>query len=175
MDLICSPPGISLAATPVIAVTARDASTSGCRAWAPRLSGQTIRAKRRSPASAPLRRPTARWRQLAGNLEYDASASAVSVGGDSLPLPRRERRCSSSLRRVAGRDPANHRERSLQLDDDVELNAMEAKSRACARLVTAGATVSIHGARVGYMLTADGPSPLRDEREPACRSAGACC
>lgn len=113
---------------------------------------------------ALLRRPNGAlgMRLKAGNLEYDASSSAVSVGGDSLPLPRRELTLLELLMRRVGQVVTRQTiENGLYgFDDDVDSNAMEASvSRLRKRLSAAGATVNIHTVRgVGYMLTADKPA-----------------
>lgn len=154
--------------TPVIAVTARDAidqRVQGLNAGADDYLGKPFaQAELVARIRALLRRPNGAlgMRLKAGNLEYDASSSAVSVAGESLPLPRRELTLLELLMRRVGQVVTRQTiENGLYgFDDDVESNAMEASvSRLRKRLATAGATVNIHTVRgVGYMLTADSPA-----------------
>ncbi len=154
--------------TPVIAVTARDAideRVQGLNSGADDYLGKPYaQSELVARIRALLRRPNGAlgMRLKAGNLEYDASTSAVSVSGDSLPLPRRELTLLELLMRRVGQVVTRQTiENGLYgFDDDVDSNAMEASvSRLRKRLVSAGATVNIHTVRgVGYMLTADKPA-----------------
>ncbi|HJQ60394.1 MAG TPA: response regulator transcription factor [Vineibacter sp.] len=151
--------------TPVIAVTARgtlDERVQGLNAGADDYLGKPYaQSELVARIRALLRRPNGALglRLKAGNLEFDAASSAVSVGGESLPLPRRELTLLELLMRRVGQVVTRRTiENGLYgFDDDVDSNAMEANvSRLRKRLASAGATVNIHTVRgVGYMLTAD--------------------
>lgn len=153
--------------TPVIAVTARDAIDQrihGLNLGADDYLGKPYaQAELVARIRALLRRPNGALglRLTVGNLEFDASSSAVHVGEEALPLPRRELALLELLIRRSGQVVTRPLiENGLYgFDDDVDANAMEASvSRLRKRLLAAGASVTIHTVRgVGYMLTADKP------------------
>ncbi|QQS12375.1 MAG: response regulator transcription factor [Rhodospirillales bacterium] len=153
--------------TPVIAVTARDAIDQrihGLNLGADDYLGKPYaQAELVARIRALLRRPNGALglRLTLGNLEFDASSSAVHVGEEALPLPRRELALLELLIRRSGQVVTRPLiENGLYgFDDDVDANAMEASvSRLRKRLLAAGASVTIHTVRgVGYMLTADKP------------------
>lgn len=91
-----------------------------------------------------------------GNVSLDREHNEVAVGGEPLPLPRREYLVLESLMRRSGRTV---RRTSLEdevygVDDEIQSNSLEAHiSRLRRKLIEAGSTVAIHPVRgVGYLL-----------------------
>lgn len=93
-----------------------------------------------------------------GRLEYDLAARALTIGGSTMVLPRRELAILDALVRRAGRVVMReHLESQVYgFEDDISSNALEAHiSRLRKRLAEAGAGVLVHVVRgVGYMVKA---------------------
>lgn len=92
----------------------------------------------------------------AGNIEFDSVGREVRVGGQPLPLPRRELDVLEHLIRRAGRvvPKAVLEDKLYGQDEELESNAIPVHvSHLRRKLIAAGATPEIHTIRgVGYLL-----------------------
>lgn len=149
-------------------VTAFESGADDCVSV--RIEGRELVARLR----AVLRRPPTVASPVlqAGNLLLDTTSRQLTVGGATLPVPRRELHLLEHLLRRAGRVvPRAAIENDLYGHaDGVCPNSVEVRvSRLRRHLAAAGATVGIktvHG--VGYML-----SPLAEQRSPVRKRAAA--
>ena len=154
-------------ATPVIAVTARDAidaRVAGLNAGADDyLVKPFALTELLARLRAILRRPNGAlgMRLKAGNVAFDAGTGNVWIDEQALILPRRELAALELLMRRAGQVVARAalEESVYGFDDDIDSNAIEVTvSRLRKRLAAGGADAAIHTVRgVGYMLAAPHP------------------
>lgn len=110
---------------------------------------------------ALLRRPASVSAQVitVGNLAFDVTMGAISIGGLPLDLPRREMLALEALVKRAGRTVRRPVlfEEMFGIGDEIASNSLDAHvSKLRRKLADAGAGVEIHPVRgVGYLLRAE--------------------